>query len=89
MSKTKSKDPIANLDKLPSKPVVEEQANCIRKHFTSPGVERYHIKLKDKFGHQGLKIGSPVGREMSLMEIRVFKVAGENNAIVIELLKGI
>ena len=69
--------------------------SAILKHVITPpeygdpdgGREVYLLKLKDKPTQRGVKI-SDGGREMRILEIRVVKLAKENNKIVIEIIKG-
>lgn len=54
-----------------------------------PGLEEYVFKLKDRMGREAIKIANPSGTPMILQEIRIVKKHGENNKIVVQLVKAL
>lgn len=54
-----------------------------------PGLEEYVFKLKDRMGRGAIRIANPSGTPMVLQEIRIMKKQGENNKILVQLVKAL
>lgn len=67
-----------------SKPITQRQHTV-----EGPGKETYVFKLEDKIGHSGVAIKDKGEAVMRVQEVRIFKVPGENNKIVVEIIKAV
>lgn len=58
-------------------------------HKITGGKETYQFNLKDRPTRQAVEISNPDKSPLNLQWIRISKIHGQNNKIIVELLKAI